>query len=164
MNMQNQQFFITDKIKELQTAILHFHTNSLLKLPTAVVQTLHIDDIGCLWIAISKPVQFVNEFDRSFHVALNYYKKGIPFFLNTYGLARVVTDPEETAQLPPLLKEEYQKDKLLLCVRIMEVNYYEKQPILSQSFFQKCRQTISGLFADNNDYYHFDFDEKKYFA
>ena len=123
MNTQGQHFFITSKIQELQTAILNYHTDSVLKFPSEVVQTLHVDEIGCLWIAISKPMQFVNEFDRSFYVTLNYYKKGIPFFLNTYGLARIVSDPEETSQLPLVLKEEHNKGKLVLCVRIFAAGF-----------------------------------------
>lgn len=164
MTLQNQQFFITGKIQELQTAILHFHTDSVLKLPTSVAQTLHVDEAGCLWMTVSKPAQVINEFDKSFHVALNYYRKGKPFFVNTYGVARLVTDPEETSQLPAQLKEEYAKGKLILCVRMKEVNYYEKENNYEQSFLQKCKQRITGLFADNSNYYHVDFDEQKYYA
>ena len=164
MNLQHQQFFIAGKIKELQTAILYFHTDSLLKLPTSVVQTLHVDEAGCLWLAINKPVQVINEFDRSFHVALNYYRKGIPFFLNTYGLAKVVADAEETSQLTPVLQEQYNAGKLIICVRILEVNYYEKKSQTGQSFLQKCRHSITSLFGESGDYNHFNFDEKQHYA
>ncbi|MDZ4809412.1 MAG: hypothetical protein SGI96_14250 [Bacteroidota bacterium] len=164
MNTQGQHCFITGKIQELQTAILNYHTDSVLKLPSEVVQTLHVDEIGCLWIAISKPVQFVNEFDRSFYVTLNYYKKGIPFFLNTYGLARIVSDPEETSQLPLVLKEEHNKGKLVLCVRILKANYYKKQHQVVQTLLQKCRQSISTFFSESNGYDHFSFDENKHYA
>lgn len=164
MNTQGKYCFITSKIQELQTAILNYHTDSVLKLPSEVVQTLHVDEIGCLWIAISKPTQYVNEFDRSFYVTLNYYKKGIPFFVNTYGLARMITDPEETSQLPLVLKEEHNKGKLVLCVRILKANYYEKQHQVVQTLLQKCRHSISTFFSDNRSYHHFSFDENMHYA
>lgn len=164
MKTQNQLGFVTDKIQQLQTAILECHSNSVLKIPRSVVQTLFVDEIGCVWIGIDKPKQYINEFDQSFHVALNYYKKGIPFFLNTFGLARVVADPEDISGLNPVLKEQYNNGKLILCIRIMEVNYYEKQPQVVQSFLQKCHQSISSLFVSNNEYYHFNIDDKQHYA
>ncbi len=164
MNTHNHISFITQKIQQLQTAILYCHSNSLLKLPTSVVETLHIDEVGCVWLAVNKPTQFLHEFDRSFHVALNYYKKGTPFFLNSYGTARVVIDPEELNMLPENLKEVYNKGKLLVCVRILEASYYENTPKSEQNIFQKCRQSLSSLFYGSSEYYHFNIDEEKNFA
>jgi general stress protein 26 len=154
MNTQNQINFIAGKIDQLQTALLHIHSNSLLKFPTSVAEKLHIDELGCVWVAINKPTQYVHEFDRSFHVGLNFYKKGKAFYLNTYGLARVVTDPEEMNHVPATIMSQL-NDRLLICVRILEANYYETQPKQVQNIFQKCRQTLSDLFIGSDDYYHF---------
>jgi hypothetical protein len=163
MNHNNQINFISQKINQLQTALLHIHSNSLLKLPTTIVETLHVDELGCVWLALNKPTQYVHEFDRSFHVGLNFYRKGTDFYLNTYGLGRVVIDPEEMnhipAQIPALLN-----GRLLLCVRILEANYYEKTAKQDQNIFQKCKQTLSELFAGNNEYYHFKSDDVAHFA
>jgi len=163
MNTQNQITFISDKINQLQTALLHIHSNSLLKLPTSVVETLHIDEVGCIWVAMNKPTQYVHEFDRSFHVGLNFYKKGAAFYMNTYGLGRVVIDPEELNNVPAEIVSQL-NGRLLLCVRIIEANYYESQPRQVQNIFQKCKQTISDLFVGSNDYYHFKADDVKNFA
>lgn len=164
MSTQNQIGFITNKIQELQTAILQIHSNSLLKLPTSVVETMHVDELGCVWIAVNKPTQYLHEFDRSFHVALNYYRKGKPFYLNSYGIARVVIDPEEMNNIPADLRQELTSDKLLLCVRILEANYYEKEPKPVQSIFQKCKQTLSDLFVGSNEYYHYKEEDQAYYA
>lgn len=115
MNTQNQVGFITDKIKQLQTAILHSHSNCLLKFPDSLAKTLQVDEAGCVWIAVKKPLQMVHEFDRSFNVGLNYYRKGIPFFLNIFGVARLIIDPEETNQLSPSLRKECNNEDLLVC-------------------------------------------------
>ena len=164
MTTQNQIGFITGKIQQLQTAILECHSNSLLKLPRSVVQTLYVDEVGCVWVAVSKPKQYLSEFDQSFHVALNYYRKGSPFFLNTYGLARVVADPEDINHLPAVLKKELDKENLLICIRILEASYYEKPKPVKPTLLQKCRQSLSTIFWGSNDYYHFNFDDPKNFA
>lgn len=164
MNTQNQIGFITGKIQQLQTAILHSHSNCLLKFPDSLARTLQVDEIGCVWIAVKKPRQFVHEFDRSFHVGLNYYRKGTPFFLNIFGIARLVIDPEEINQLPPSLGKECNNESLLLCIRILQANYYENQPRTKQSTFQRWKQSILSLFMEDNNYYHFDIAGEKNYA
>lgn len=155
MNTQNHAAFITDKIQQLQTAILYCHSNSVLKLPSSIVEVKHIDELGCVWITMNRPLQYIHEFDRSFHTALNFYKKGTMFFLNTLGTARVVIDPEEINLLPENLLAEYKNGKMIICVRILEANYYEKQPKTEQNFLQKCKQVFTGMFAGSNDYYYY---------
>ncbi len=164
MNTQNQIGFITGKIQQLQTAILHSHSNCLLKFPDSLAKTLQVDEVGCVWIVVKKPRQLMHEFDRSFHVGLNYYRKSTPFFLNIYGMARLVIDPEEINQLPPSLSMECNNENLLLCIRILQANYYENQPRTKQSTFQKCKQSILSLFMEDNNYYHFDIAGEKNYA
>lgn len=161
MNTQNQVGFITAKIQELQTAILHSHSNCLLKFPDSLAKTLQVDEVGCVWVAVKKPSQLVHEFDRSFHVGLNYYRKGTPFFLNVFGVARLIIDPEEINQLPPLLGKEYENENLLLSVRILQANYYEHQTREKQNSFQRLKQSVFALFTGENDYYHFDIGSEK---
>ena len=164
MNTQDQIGFITRKIQYLQTAIMHCHTNSILKLPTTLAQTLFVDEKGNVWITVSRPPQYIHELDKSFHVALNYYKKGIPFFLNSFGIARIISDLEELNQLPENLKEHYNKEKLVLCVHILEASYFDKEPKSQKSLIQKFRQSLAEMFYGTNDYFYFYRDDEKYFA
>jgi len=164
MNKQDQIGFITRKIQYLQTAIMHCHTNSMLKLPTTLAQTLFVDEKGYVWISVSRPPQYSHELDKSFHVALNYYKKGIPFFLNSFGIARIISEPEELNQLPENLKEHYNKEKLVLCVRILEASYFDKEPKSQKGLIQKFKQSLAEMFYGNNDYFYFYRDDEKYFA
>src|ERR1700740_3216635 len=97
MNALTQLGFITSKINELETAVFHSHSNSVLNLNPTVIKTLKIDDNGYIWFYVNKPAQAITEFEKQFPVALNYYKKGAPFFLNVFGIARIVIDPEELA-------------------------------------------------------------------
>ncbi len=164
MKTSNHIGFITQKILELKTAILYSHSNSVLKLPNSIVETLYVDAVGCVWLSVSKPKQYLHEFDRSFYVSLNFYKKDSPFFLNSSGIARVVIDPEELNQLPEKVQQHYNKEKLLVCVRILEANYYEKQLKIEQNIYQKCMQGITSLFYGSNEYYHFDTANERSFA
>ena len=163
MNTQNKVEFITDKIKQLQTAILHSHSNCLLKFPDSLAKTLQVDEVGCVWIAVKKPQQHVHEFDRSFQVALKYYRKGAPFYLNIFGIARIVIDPEEINQLTPELRSECDHENLLLSVRILNANYYKNQSRISQNIFQRWKQFVSTMIIGNNNFYQFNMaDEKNY--
>ena len=164
MNTQNQAGFISNKINLLQTAILHSHSNCLLKFPDSLAKTVQVDEVGCIWLAVKKPRQFVHEFDRSFHVVLKYYRKGAPFYLNIFGIARLVIDPEEINQFPSKLRSESNQDNLILSVRILKANYYEIQQRTSQNIFQRWKQYISTLFIGNSNYYQFDMADKNNYA
>lgn len=164
MNTQNQLGFISDKIRQLQTAILYCHSNSVLQIPASLVHSQYVDEEGFIWMYINKPDQYMHEFDSNFHVALNYYKKGTPFFLNTYGIARVVDSKTELKQFPNDLLQAIDNTKLLICIRILEANYYENQPKPSMNILQKCTQSLSNLFLGSNDYYYFNDEQKKYVA
>ena len=164
MTTQNQLGFISDKIRQLQTAILYCHSNSVLQIPASLVHSQHVDEEGCIWMYINKPDQYLHEFDSNFHVALNYYKKGTPFFLNTYGIARVVDSTSDLKQLPQDLLQAFNNNKLLICIRILEANYYEKEPKPAMNLLQKCTQSLSNLFLGSNDYYYFNEEQRKYVA
>jgi general stress protein 26 len=164
MNTQNQIGFISDKINQLQTAILHSHSNCLLKFPDSLVKTIQVDEVGCIWLAVKKPKQFVHEFDRSFHVALNYYRKGAPFYVNIFGISRLVIDPEEINQIPSKIRSECNKDTLLMSVRILKATYYENQQRKSQNILQRWKQYVSTLLIGDSNYYQFDMAEEKNYA
>ncbi|MES2429396.1 MAG: hypothetical protein V4556_00585 [Bacteroidota bacterium] len=161
MTTNNQVGFISDKIQQLQTAILYSNSNCVLKLPTCLARTLYVDEVGCVWISIQKPRQLIREFDRTFEVELNYYKKGTSFFLNISGMARIIIDPEEINQLPAHLQNECGTGQLLLCVRILEANYHENQP-KALSIVQRWMQNVSTVFTGSQNDYHFDIAKKNY--
>jgi len=141
--------FITGKIKQLETALLHIYSDSLLKLPSSIIQTLRIDDEGNVWFVIDKPSQEINEFDRQFYVGLNFYRKGAPFFLNTYGLARLVNDSAEIATLPYVLQNQNGSDKILVSVKILTATYREQEPEITDTLFHKCKHYFKSMFAYN---------------
>lgn len=167
MNTKNQLPFISAKIAELETAILHCHSNCLLKFPTSLAKTQYVDEVGCVWITVKKPLQYLHEFDKSFHVGLNYYKKGSPFYLNIFGIARVVADPEDFHQIPSSLLYLKEKDDLVLSVRILEANYTERPSSNNKGNLHRWIQSVSNIFSSgnsNNNYYNFNIGDEKNYA
>lgn len=156
MNTQDQIGFITTKIEELGTAVLHSHSNSVLNIKSTIVNTLQIDANGNIWFAVSKPQQEITQFEKQFPVGLNYYKKGTPFFLNVFGVARIVSDPEELtyANLFNDLKHDLDSDQVLVCVKIMNANYYETEPDKNAGWLTKCKNALLGIFSFDNDNYY----------
>ncbi len=156
MNTSTQIDFINSKITELGTAVFHSHSNSVLNLNPTVINTLKVDENGYIWFFVNKPAQTVTEFEKQFPVALNYYKKGIPFFLNVFGIARIVIDPEELAcvALDNEIRNGIKSDKILLSVKITNVNYYEKEADMAKSWFTKFKKVMSDIFIPGEDSYY----------
>ncbi|MCW3088899.1 MAG: hypothetical protein JWQ78_2285 [Sediminibacterium sp.] len=156
MNTQNHLGFITTKIEELGTAVLHSHCNSVLNIKSTIVNTQQVDENGNIWFTISRPQQEITQFEKTFPVALNYYKKGSTFFLNVFGVARIVSDPEELtcATLNSDIKTEIATDQVLLCVKIMNANYYEKEEAKNASWLTRCKNALLGIFDFDDDSYY----------
>src|SRR6478735_3398055 len=167
MNTTTQLGFISSKINELQTAVFHSHSNGVLNLNPTVIKTLQIDENGYIWFYVNKPVQAVTEFEKQFPVALNYYKKGAPFFLNVFGIARIVIDPEELVcvTLDNEINNGITSDKILVSVKIVNVNYYEKEPEVPKNWLSKIKKVLSELFVPGeNFYYNPDIQNDRHFA
>ena len=164
MNTNNQVGFISEKIRQLQTAILRSHSNCLLKFPNAIATTLEVDNVGCVWITVPKPTQYLHEFDRSFQVDLHYFKKGTPFYLHIYGVARLVIDPEEINHLSPVAKSAIDHKTVLVAVRILTANYYQTANKTTQNTLVKWKQSLVSLFTGESGYHQFNMSPEKSYA
>src|SRR5215216_6264307 len=105
----NQQLnFLQEKIGEIGSAIFFNLSDSVLKLPTTLVNTFKVDDYGFVWFFMQRPRQELKEFEMEFPVRLDFFKKGTNHFLQVSGKGWVVTDPEEMNHLEVLLAEAKQ--------------------------------------------------------
>ena len=95
MQANQQLCFLKEKIQEIGSAIFFNLSQSVLKFPTSIVETLKVDDFGFVWFSIQKPKQDLREFDNEFPVRLDFFKKGKNYFLQVEGKAWIVNDPEE---------------------------------------------------------------------
>jgi hypothetical protein len=162
MNAQSQLNLIISKIEDLKTAVLHNCSTGVLNIPSGIVNTLHVDNTGCIWFTIYKPMQYIAEFDRRFPVELDYYQKGRPFYLNIIGMARIIIDPEEVYALPDEIKNGLSPDKILVCVRITAASYHAYKSDLPRNPFSQLKGYLSSLFAPNH--WHINFDNPGYMA
>ena len=156
MKTRDQLNFVIAKIEDLQTAVLHNCSNSVLNVPSSVVKTLHVDETGCIWFTIYKPMQYIAEFDRRFPVELNYYQKGRSFFLNIQGMARLVIDPEEINSLPAVVKNEVLPNRILICVKITSANYHEKKFTPTRNPISQFKDYLVSFFEPSTQFINFE--------
>ena len=160
MQANQQLTFLQEKIQEVGSAIFFNQTDAVLKLPTSIVNTLKVDDYGFVWFYIEKPKQDVREFDKEFPVRLDFFRKGIHYFLQVAGKAYMVTDPEEMNALEETLSEELRQkeaDNVLVKVKILKAEYHDTTPALRGSKTSWWQNAMSGIYAwfrQSNGSYH----------
>jgi len=121
--------FIKSKLSKLEYAILNFLDGGVLQIPTRVVTILKIDEIGQLWFIVPRPVQHITCFEKTFSIKLDFYRKGLNFYLNILGKAFLIYDPEELNNLNWLnqttLQSILHNDSLLIKVITLHAEYTE---------------------------------------
>jgi len=151
----NQQFnFLQEKIQEIGSAIFFNLSESVLKLPTSLVNQVKVDDFGYVWFYIQKPRQQLKEFDMEFPVRLDFFRKGQSCFLQVNGKGWVVSDPEDMNSLDLPGSEKNQSippDMVLVKVKIMKAEYYETKTT-SHSWWQNAVSSITTWFRTSNTY------------
>lgn len=149
-SLHNQQLvFLQDKIRQIGSAIFFNQSDSILKLPTSLVQTLFVDDYGYVWFFVKKPKQYIQEFEKGFPARLDFFKKGVDYFLQVTGKGSVVSDPEELQyfqqqQEDPTAPVPHQM--VLVKVKILKAEYFETNARLRSSPWQTARHFFSNLF------------------
>lgn len=148
---QNQQLhFLQNKIQEIGSAIFFNLSDSVLKLPTSIVSTLAVDDYGYVWFFVKKPNQKIQEFEKEFPVRLDFFKKGIEYFLQVSGKGWVVTDPEEVNTIQQVVSAiKPGTDAVLVKVKMLKADYYETQTRTTQSWWQNAIHTFNTWLGNN---------------
>ena len=140
---------LKSKIMELQSALLFTESSSLVKLPTHVIAGVDMNDEE-IWFVIPKPVQHIEAFDKEIPAKLDFFKKGMDFFVKVKGTAFIVTDREEIANSSVISDEmrERMKDPKVIAikVKIQEADLIDNSPKPSNSWFQASRSQLSSWF------------------
>ena len=142
--------FIAEKIEDINVALFHCHSNSPLKINNTIIHTFGVDDCGNITFFINRPQQLISQFDREFPVELNYFKKGKDYFMNIFGKARIIHDPEELAYQTDLTSEEINAaltTHVLIKVQISKVDFYDNNYEKKNLFLKKVSSIFSSLFA-----------------
>jgi hypothetical protein len=122
--------FIEEKISDLKSALFFSLSDAVLKFPTCLISVLETDELGQLWFLIPKPPQFIQAFDKTFPVKLDFFRKGREYYLKIIGKAFLVNDPEEINSIECLGDQVKQlarfSESILVKVRISHAEYVEK--------------------------------------
>lgn len=146
MDANYQLSFLQQRIEEIGSAIFYNLSDSVLKLPTSIVSTLKVDEYGFVWFLMHKPKQQLSEFEQEFPVKLDFYKKGLGYFLQVTGRGFVVNDPEEMnayVTLPEDVKKLAGEKMALVKVKIQKADYYQTRSVQNAHWWQNAWQTIS---------------------
>ena len=136
---------LQDKIQELQSALFYNLSVSVLKLPTTVITSLEVDEVGQIWFFINRPVQRIQEFDREFPVRMLFFKKGKSFYITLSGKACMVIDPEEVNGIMTLsdtIRAKADGRRVLVKVKVSEAVYFQTQQD-SRKWFEGIKSQFS---------------------
>lgn len=130
MNTSQLQF-LQEKITDIRSALFSNDSDAVLKMPNSIIRVLEVDGSGQIWFFVSRPQQFLQEFDREFPAKLNFFQKGKPYFLHISGRAAIMSDPEEINHLVEFSEDVRQQamsgQQVLVKLRIQKADYFERQ-------------------------------------
>lgn len=132
---------IKQQIMELNTALFFTENESLLKLPVHVINNVQMDEQNRLWFLIQRPTQALTEFDTELPAKLDFFKKGIPYYIKIKGTASIVDNREKVQALAG--SEDNWKELVAVCVTIRTYDHFETgaKPVQSWS------KQLSSLFS-----------------
>jgi len=96
MTIDNNRVFIENKLNEISSAVMYSQSNSVARLPNDVVMFVKMDDCGQLWFTGHKPRNWIRTYEQNFPAKLFFYRKGIDFYMETSGVASIVSKEEKT--------------------------------------------------------------------
>ncbi len=83
--------FISEKIADLQNAVMYSMSNSLVKLPNDIVTSVKVDEEGQLWFLSHLPCQSLKECEQVFPARLHFFRKGRNYFVEVSGKATIMS-------------------------------------------------------------------------
>jgi len=147
--------FLKEKINEIKIALFRTEEiNSELKLPNNIITTLKVDDDGTVWFltATKEYYEIVRLIDKPFFAYLDYYRKGIDCHLRLSGKATIVHDTDEAFGINCGADHT---GIVLVKMKIMQAEFYEKRGLTNLSWSQKIRSAFNHLFIPHHRVYNF---------
>ena len=145
-----EQEMLKSKIMELQSALFFTESLSIVKLPTHVISDVEVDSEGNIWFVIPKPVQHIEAFDKEIPTKLDFFKKGLDFFVKVRGTAFLLANAEEIAANPAIsdeMKERMMDEKSIgVKVAVMDSEVVDNTPKPAQNWLQSSRSQLSSWF------------------
>ncbi len=145
-----EQGILKSKIIELQSALFFTESVSIVKLPTHVISDVEVDEEGNIWFVIPKPVLHIEAFEKEIPAKLDFFKKGMDFFVKVRGIAILQTDGEESENnlaLSEEMREKMKDEKVIgVKVKVVDSDLVDNTPKPSQNWLQSSRSQLSSWF------------------
>jgi hypothetical protein len=126
MKTECQISFLQEKIEEIGSAIFTNESEGLLKLPSSIITRLKVDDYGYVWFYVQKPRKELTEFESGFPVRLDFFRKGVDFYIQAEGNGFVVNDPEEVLTYGQF-DDSADAHMVLVKIKLLKIDYRDKR-------------------------------------
>ncbi len=141
---------LKSKIMELQSALFFTESSSIVKLPTHVISDVELDNEGQIWFVIPKPAMHLEAYDKEIPAKLDFFKKGMDFFVKVRGVAFLQTDlveaNENTGLSADMKMRMNDKNVIVVKVAIQDSQLIDNTPKPSQNWLQTSRSQLSSWF------------------
>ena len=141
---------LKSKIMELQSALFFTESSSIVKLPTHVISDVELDNEGQIWFVIPKPAMQLEAYDKEIPAKLDFFKKGMDFFVKVRGTAFLQTDLKEananTSLSADMRERMNDKNVIVVKVKIQDTDLVDNSPKPSQNWLQTSRSQLSSWF------------------
>jgi hypothetical protein len=141
---------LKSKIIELQSALFFTESSSIVKLPTHVISDVELDNEGQIWFVIPKPAMQLEAYDKEIPAKLDFFKKGLEFFVKVRGVAFLQTDlaeaNENTGLSADMKMRMSDKNVIVVKVAIQDSQLVDNTPKPSQNWLQTSRSQLSSWF------------------
>ena len=141
---------LKSKIMELQSALFFTESSSIVKLPTHVISDVELDNEGQIWFVIPKPAMHLEAYDKEIPAKLDFFKKGMDFFVKVRGVAFLQTDlveaNENTGLSADMKMRMNDKNVIAVKVAIQDSELIDNTPKPSQNWLQTSRSQLSSWF------------------
>jgi hypothetical protein len=145
-----QAGILKSKIMELQSALFFTESKSIVKLPTHVISDVELDSEGQIWFVIPKPARHIEAYDKEIPAKLDFFKKGLDFFIKVRGIAFLQTDLEAANKNADLSAEMKKKmnDEAVIAVKvaIQDFDLVDNTPKPTQNWLKASRSQLSSWF------------------
>ncbi|MBS1602489.1 MAG: hypothetical protein JST42_07460 [Bacteroidetes bacterium] len=141
-----EQATLKSKIMELQSALFFTESLSIIKLPTHVIADVVVDEEGDIWFVIPKPAMHIDAYEKEIPAKLDFFKKGMDFFVKARGKAFLLTDTEMD-DMPEEMKKKMQDEQVIgVKVVVSDSDLVDNTPKPAQSWLQASRSQLSSWF------------------
>jgi hypothetical protein len=142
-----QEFeMLKSRIMELKSALFFTESNSIVKLPTHVITDVELDNEGQIWFVIPKPAMHIEAFEKEIACKLDFFKKGMDFFVKIRGVAFLQADPVNAGLSAEMSGKMSQEGLIAVKVKIQEDEIVDNNPKPSHNWLQASRSQLSSWF------------------